>query len=730
MCGIRIVTRLSLCSALLLAFTATHAQSAIDRLALDRALAFGGGEGAKLVSTEGAPSFSYLDKFNGNTLVSCQLTPFDGLYCIDFKAVRHWADPLKDGQSTLVVDCEESVLGLDGRKDNTCTSVAIDADGVIWLGGKDKGKANTLFKFVASNGICVPLTSNPGLCPVEVASGRPLLMDLVAVDGLGILALEGGKSLVAFRDDGTTDEIAGGKADLQLIGPEQLASLSFFAFGDRNFALLATTAGRILAWDLAGSGPASVALESVTWGGQTTGCNGVPGFAVRASAGSGIIYMSNGASCEVAVLERTSDDTAPLALGLVSGPVSTGLATTTGLTVGPANVVNLANCGDMTCSLVEEGRAELTYVKLASDASGLTYFEVKGVPDCRWQEAALNKYVEGSEDHARVSAIFANCPAAPAHPERERLDITPFLPELIHEMFKDPGLPPLLIPRYVRGQYENDFLINGLFGVTEKGVLFRDTFELYYKWERKDADGNPLPPYQPYFECTDENLLHWDVAGTISEHFTAADNTHLMFVTNTDCGGTRTVDPRFSFKPSNLQPTQCTFNPDDVPGADVIWRSDGVCSGLPEDADDAVYAKMLLIMADDFAKTVTERACKNADEDPAGPAALDTAGCQMIESRVDNMIDKLHKCWYAAQMPKQSSGDQNCSAFDSQLANLENELEYEAPLAQGARDPANRHGELKARAKVMRYVFEKRFMESLLRLRANDEHFVEPQPSP
>ena len=55
MCGIRIVTRLSLCSALLLAFTATHAQSTVDRLALDRALAFGGGEGAKLVSTAMTP---------------------------------------------------------------------------------------------------------------------------------------------------------------------------------------------------------------------------------------------------------------------------------------------------------------------------------------------------------------------------------------------------------------------------------------------------------------------------------------------------------------------------------------------------------------------------------------------------------------------------------------------------------------------------------------------------
>ena len=51
-----------------------------------------------------------------------------------------------------------------------------------------------------------------------------------------------------------------------------------------------------------------------------------------------------------------------------------------------------------------------------------------------------------------------------------------------------------------------------------------------------------------------------------------------------------------------------------------------------------------------------------------------------MQGQVDNVLDKLHKCWDATKQPKQSSGDQNCQAFDSQLMNLQNMFDLIMPV--------------------------------------------------
>ena len=687
----RTMTRLPLCVSLLLAFTVSQAE--LDKLDLDRTIAFGSADVAELVAGPAFDASVHL----GTNLVSCQLTPYDGLYCIDFKAVRVWVeDPDAADPWPVVVSCADDVLGLDAKKDNTCTSVAVDADGAIWVGGKDKGKSNSLIKLVPNEGSCPADSlgapaSNPNLCAYQVAAGRPLLMDLVAVEDYGILALEGGKTLVAFLEDGSTVELANGKGDFGLAGPEQVSDITYLD----NYVLLATTAGRVLAWYLAGSGPA---VPVANWSDSGTTCGGEPGFSVEASASSGLVYMGSGEACEVVILQPAIDGDS-LSLTPVGAPIATGLATTAGVTAAPGNVLDLTNCGNETCSLEDVGRAELSHVQLASDASGLTYFHVKGIPDCRW----LNPAPEVCTASTIVTLDDGTLGAV-----AQQLNVTPMLPEEIQELFAGNPLPELLVPHYVRGQAQNNFLINGFFGVTEDGVIFRDTFELYYKWVDTD---------QKYFECDAPNLLNWDVAGTVSERFPGWDGTHAMFVTNVECGGTRTRDPGFSFKPYNLEPTPCTFNPNPN---DTVWTGDGDCTGDP---DDAVYAKMLLIMVDDYANTVKELACKDADGSGAPP--LDNTYCPLVEGKVANMIDKLHKCWYAAQEPKQSARDQNCQAFYSQLSNLQELLDVIEPQApaDGIADVANRVGELKARAMTLRHVFLTRFMEAL-----TDEGFVEPQP--
>ena len=278
----------------------------------------------------------------------------------------------------------------------------------------------------------------------------------------------------------------------------------------------------------------------------------------------------------------------------------------------------------------------------------------------------------------------------------------------------------MLLPHYVRGQKDNEFIFGGIFGVTEEGVVFRETFEGRY--DVAALAGKSLG-------CADGvGSIDWDIVGTVSERRLSATTgydkqpelLHLMSIINSGCGSSRTRDPNFSFKPYNLEPTPCTFNPD----LNGTWSDDGICAvgvDAAELVDDAVYAKMTLVLADDFKAVLTNFACTDGDGNGAAP--LETSACINLSDQTDNLIDKLRKCWDATQQPKQSSGDQNCQALDSQLSNLQQMLDLTLP--NGA-DRANRVGELKARAITLRHVLDTRFLPS--HAATPDEHFVEPQP--
>lgn len=769
----RISTLVPLCCGLLLVSFAAHAQTTVNQL-LDSTFVHGQDKAAKLVFGDPARDYEYLG-INGTALQACKLTAFDGLYCLDGKIVRNWPHPstqadvdgAKGVASTDVVDCEDTALNLDDKKANTCTGMTVDLDGNLWLAGKNKGRSHSLMKLVANDGGCAAgwVETATGLCAIEFATGRPLLVDLFAVDGVlaegfslpfdpaplkAVLGLEERKTAVAFLADGTVRELASGKADWGLAGNEQLLSLTVLQLDDplQNYILVTTTNGRVLAWDTTGDKAAADVfnLRDKTNFGLPSSFDDGPCsigdavYSVRASSTTNLVYVTDSEYCEVSALQASRDGDGRLTLALASGMQSTYstrdpdvpntiLTAVTGVTVAPGNTLDLSTCFDPNapCALVVDNNGEpaasLAGVKLVDTAiSGLTLFQVEGMPDCRYAPFDCLEIIEyaGATPATPADAVAALIGAGvivplqlaafdirdtATNPGAQRLNITPLLPEEVTELFPA-GLPDMLLPRYARGQSVNDFVFGGFFGVTEDGVVFRDTFEGRYNVAA--LAGSSLG-------CEDNlGSLEWDVVGTVSERWLSAKDPYsmdgplrLMSIINSGCGSSRTRDTNWSFKPYNLEPTPCTFNPD-LAG---VWSDDGTCGlpgGPPEEPDDAVYAKLLLVMADDYVRMLDTFAC--ADGDGNGVAPLDTAACLQVQGNVDNMIDKLHKCWDATQQPKQSSGDQNCQAFDSQLGNLQQLLDG-TPVVDP--DYANRRGELKARAATMRHVFETRFLPSL-----------------
>lgn len=757
-----------LSAAFLFGSAAAHAQATSTQL-LDRVFVFAQDAILEMPSTSDAVTTIY-DQSAELDLVTCKLTALGGLYCLDGMELRHWSTP---GTSEMVLDCGDDnlPLGLDTKKNNACTGMTVDFDGTIWLAGKSKGKSHILIKLMpvpAGTANCpdatpgTTLLSNPplsnDLCAYEVATGRPLLVDLATISGTAaanfalpghdapvnaILGLEERKTAVAFLPDGEVVEIASGKSDWGLAGNEQLQGLTLWQVGDepRNLILVTTSAGRILAWDTAATGPAQElhVIQAPDSPPADFDCADSDSFyGIRASDRTGTVFVTDRQNCRMLAFEADATTDAFTYLGSMYTAIDGAYEAPMGVTVAAGSNVNLANCSG-ECAVIPgddpagPAKVSMSSVTLADgSATGLTLFRIVGIPDCRYvPQTCVDTLFPGATGNP-VDILIDNDVIVALDSSNaynvwaQRLNMTPLLPAEVTDLFPG-GLPALLLPRYMRGQAQQGFFFEALFGVPQKGVVFRDTFDSEYFVEL--LAGRELGCQDTHGE------LAWDMTATVSERFASpsdastTDALHLARTTNSGCGSSRTRDGQWSIKPYNLEPTPCTFNP----VANDVWQSH--CDyPVVGDADDAVYAKMLLLFADEYQRTVTQFVCPDAPgeellaDDPNNPGDLEDP-CGAVRGQVDNLIDKLHKCWDATMQPKQSSGDQNCQAFDSQLGNLQATLEnvsLAGDVSAGqpdARDPANRLGELKARAATMRHVFETRFMPSL-----PDSGFQEPQP--
>jgi len=724
---------------LLFAVSAVHAQATVETGNLDKIVVYGQSNAAEVVFGSTEPHIPIEN--TGSGLRTCTLTAQDGLFCLNGKIVNNPPNLAPDP----VVNCEDAKLGLDRKKANTCTAMTIGDGKNMFLAGKNKGKTHSLIELVTNNSPdpCSPSTFtgatllgvlDSALCAYEVASGRPLILDMTML-GDDVLALEGGKTVVAFLINGDVVEIASGKSDWGLIGPEQLRRISLLhlAKEQKDIILATTTRGRILAWDMDGAGPADELVPSIAalGGDGARGAATCPSadtvYGISVSATSNLVYVSDSEDCQVIAFEaKMGDDGLELDDASVAIVSTDGFTVPTGVTVAPGNVVDLSDC-DVDCPIDTDGStvlAELIGVQLSPEsATGLTIFRVTGIPDCRYLNHTQNSACpEVPAEEPGPDDIIHFAPGGGLNnPASQRLNITPLLPEEIKEQFPN-KMPPLLLAHYVRGQKDNGFMIDGYFGIAQEGVVFRDTFDgrievglLASHFNGCEAD-----------DVTDWDPLFWDVLGTVSErHFSANDTDddeltrqHVSTVINIKgCESSRLRGGDWSFKPYNLEPTPCTFNPYN----DGVWFGDGKCAvndeGIYEEwHDDAVNAKMLWILLGEFHRTLNQLACEDTLGENGGNVPLSTNDCMKAFDDVALMTLKLHKCWDATIAPKQSAGSENCGAFRSHLQNLEYWLDgisvQETSTGQEP-DVANRLGELKARAATMLHVLDERFLPTV-----------------
>ena len=709
---------------------------------------------------------------SGADFKACQLTAIDGLYCLDGDTVRHWPNSEDPATFSTVINCAEPELNLDTKKANACTGMTVDLTGAIWLAGKNKGKTHSLIKAVAEGDSCdtdagFKLLSASGYCVKEVATGRPLLIDITPIDGdfgatfphgPGILGLEERKTAVFFPESGAPIELASGKRDFGLLGGEQLTGITATqvtndADETTSYVLVTTTKGRVLSMPVTGGTKPEAFIIPDEREMTSMQCNfDDPSYGIRASTKSGLVYVTDRQYCEVIALKPQGDPDGNFArlinvtepdfdnpipnsernLTLSTATLSTADAPAAtfppeGATVAPGISIDLNDCTG-SCALVfdEDGveAATLSNVSLANELiSGLTLFQVKNIPDCRYVPGACRNLL-GVTDlvAARVvrqpdDILYAESPQA------QMLNLTKLLPKEITDLFEaDGGLPDMYLSKEYRGQKNNGFTFEAFFGVTEEGVVFRDTFEGEFEVEAlvgtqlgcKLGLPNFSPLYTDVENAPDEiGTLNWDIVNTVSERFVSRVNSggstgpdRVSTMTNAGCNSSKTRDGRWSIKPYNLEITPCTYNSDTTD----VWASDGCTVDAPESPDDAVLAKLLLTLFDELGASLDDLACADVDAGALWPWPLSATSCSTLNANWLNAKDKLDKCWEAMQQPKQSAGDQNCQAFVSQLNNFENILNGAAIFGP---DPANRLGELKARMFVIRHLYEERVVPSL-----------------
>jgi hypothetical protein len=652
---------------------------------------------------------------------ACQHMSLTGLFCLDGQQVRRWADPkTATGNGDLVLSCADPTLGFDMAKGG-CTGMAVELSGAFWLAGK-KGNGYALIKVVRKNPN-IACTSAQGTalqqalyCARVYVSDRVFIGDLSALDGdlgaalkirggvtgPGVLAIENQQDVVFYRNTaGAAPVVIATGKQWGLAGNEKLLSATLLqmpvAGQTRNFALATTSNHRLLASDTEALQPtASQVFDIVAQRNAVpvppAQCNTLTQqYGLRASTKSGRVYLTDRNFCQAVALKSRAMDAPPgpvfplvnvqenLAnLSFPTQPYAPAFPTIT-----PGIVIDLSTCAG-TCTMLSkpsgDPAATLSSVKLVGSQTDMVLFQIKGIPDCR--------YIPSPQPAVcSLPNVIVNDPAG------QFLNVTPMLPKEITDLFDASGAPPgglprmLISPQY-RGQAQNGFVFEAFFGITEPGVQFTDVFS--GEWDIAALAGAELGCGDDFSEALKPNRK-WDVVTTVSEKYitaggpglitdTANPNRYVDTLANTGCGTTVPKGGRWSLWPYNLEITPNT---------------------------DAVFAKLLVSLYNDFEETRAELACKQVDTTGAPPLAAGV--CSTLASQWANGKDKLDKCISASTKPKQSSGSQNCSGFQSQLTNIGQTVN--SAVATGP-DPANRVGELRARWFVLGFVND-RFLNSI-----------------
>jgi hypothetical protein len=671
----------------------------------------------------------------GTSITACKLTELDGLYCLDGKIIRHWPDTSEPGTSINEFSCGDSALQLAST--NPCTAMTVGLSGAIYLAGR-KTNSNNLIKVVAkpSGGCPSGTTSFAGgrYCQQVLYAGTPQLVDIDPIDGdvgaafkacpsctvqPGILGLSDKKSVVFFPNPKPSAstlpiEIANSQT-LNLSGNEVPMSGAVLQLPNGSatdsYVLLTTSDGRILAKRTNATGsvfqayniPAQRAAASVQ-------CNfDTQKYGIRTSTTSGHVYATDKNFCQVIALAPVGAPLTSLAEDLTLATASTSETNPpSGPTLAGGNNIDLGDCV-VNCTYLQNEAgtpaASFVAVKLNSSESNATVFQIIGIPDCRQEGDPLFPADAKAVCDAHPEAVVTP-PGAPNHPAAQLLNVTALFPHAILDLFDASGVPPeglpnLLISRQYIATSRTDFLFDAFFYVTEPGVQFQDTFTAEF-------DVPVLEGGEPSLDrCNPDpgDLIAWDIMTNVNERYRSTsidgDNTgeYVDTLTNIGCRNpTKTLQKGISLIPYNLAVNEDTY------GFTVLSPAVKVVT----EGNDAVFARLVQNLYDDLEFVRREEACKTVDA-TSGQPPISSSVCNTLASRWANGKIKLDSCIDAAFQPKQSTADQNCQSFLSQLSNYRAAIPATTPV----RDIANRVGELRMRVDVINHVFTTRTLASM-----------------
>jgi hypothetical protein len=671
----------------------------------------------------------------GTSITACKLTELDGLYCLDGKIIRHWPDTSEPGTSINEFSCGDSALQLAST--NPCTAMTVGLSGAIYLAGR-KTNSNNLIKVVAkpSGGCPSGTTSFAGgrYCQQVLYAGTPQLVDIDPIDGdvgaafkacpsctvqPGILGLSDKKSVVFFPNPKPSAstlpiEIANSQT-LNLSGNEVPMSGAVLQLPNGSatdsYVLLTTSDGRILAKRTNATGsvfqayniPAQRAAASVQ-------CNfDTQKYGIRTSTTSGHVYATDKNFCQVIALAPVGAPLTSLAEDLTLATASTSETNPpSGSTLAGGNNIDLGDCV-VNCTYLQNEAgtpaASFVAVKLNSSESNATVFQIIGIPDCRQEGDPLFPADAKAVCDAHPEAVVTP-PGAPNHPAAQLLNVTALFPHAILDLFDASGVPPeglpnLLISRQYIATSRTDFLFDAFFYVTEPGVQFQDTFTAEF-------DVPVLEGGEPSLDrCNPDpgDLIAWDIMTNVNERYRSTsidgDNTgeYVDTLTNIGCRNpTKTLQKGISLIPYNLAVNEDTY------GFTVLSPAVKVVT----EGNDAVFARLVQNLYDDLEFVRREEACKTVDA-TSGQPPISSSVCNTLASRWANGKIKLDSCIDAAFQPKQSTADQNCQSFLSQLSNYRAAIPATTPV----RDIANRVGELRMRVDVINHVFTTRTLASM-----------------
>jgi hypothetical protein len=677
------------------------------------------------------------------------------------------APPLAPVDGRELFNCSNAVFAFD--RDNVCTALTVDLGGNLWVAGKKKSKfslfkvvpgacPSTPANTSASRWVAFT-TSAGSFCAREYATGRPLLIDLTVVDGDvaaafpyslgdgGVIGVEERKEVTFFPDapQATPVLLGGGKA-WGLSGNEQLQAATLMQkplpVDSRNWVLVVTSTGRLLSRELRWDSVATSVINHSVAGGPinlvaATACGPTALYDVRASVKTRATFVSDRRGCRLLSLQSNVDTVstgAPLAFTAQqviasTTPDSSQVATLTtapeGLSIAPGVEVDLrADCGfddagqPRECGIVPDGgdnnflaAASLKGVRIDDGTqSGLTVFQIQNIPDCRYLPFAAQPaeckngaiLTSGGRVIDDPSDPQEYTPSGfPANPESLFLDVSKLMPP---EVTKVTTLPRMLMsPRYRALSDTNTF--DALFGVTDEGVRFRETFLGSFHL------GDLIPGRK--LGCGGEATIdgvngpNLDIVLTLSERYTTVGGLtgggrqYTDMLVNTY--GCDPLDPPVAGTRWSLYPYGLKLAAELVPNRQNP-------SQLEVRYPDSVFARLVLSLFKDLGATIDDYLC--FDRDGGNGAPVSASQCSTLKSAWLNTNDKLTKCVESSTEPMNSTEIRACNAFETQyapFATLVNGLTRPT----GVTDVANRVGEAKARLEVFRYVYDTQFKPSI-----------------